>query len=169
MEKADGTAHPSRTESHLPGHSPPASQSGRRVGQPCWASPLVFGLTESTILYIIKFQILGRALWYCHTNGSILLVKYALLPSQNVHRNICICELLRMHATLKIDLGQLIKRIQKDDVERKIDLYKGLYQTIHAHTDKQHTCTFVNYVHFTVYIYEPAALALYYPGAQDSL
>jgi hypothetical protein len=31
-EKAGGTASPSRTKSHLPGHSPPASQAGRRVG-----------------------------------------------------------------------------------------------------------------------------------------
>ncbi len=40
MEKAGGTARPSRTNSRLPGHSPPASQGGL----PCWASPLVFGL-----------------------------------------------------------------------------------------------------------------------------
>jgi hypothetical protein len=32
MEKTGGTARPSRTKSHLPGHSPPASQAGRRVG-----------------------------------------------------------------------------------------------------------------------------------------
>ncbi len=32
MEKAGGTARPSRTKSHLPGHSPPASQAGSRVG-----------------------------------------------------------------------------------------------------------------------------------------
>jgi hypothetical protein len=31
-EKAGGTARPSRTKSHLPGHAPPASQAGRRVG-----------------------------------------------------------------------------------------------------------------------------------------
>jgi hypothetical protein len=31
-EKADSTARPSRTKSHLPGHSPPASQAVRRVG-----------------------------------------------------------------------------------------------------------------------------------------
>jgi hypothetical protein len=29
--KAGGTARPSRTKSHLPGHSPPASQAGRCV------------------------------------------------------------------------------------------------------------------------------------------
>ncbi len=32
MEKAGGTALPSSTISHLPGHSSPASQAGRRVG-----------------------------------------------------------------------------------------------------------------------------------------
>jgi hypothetical protein len=32
MEKKDGTARPSRTKSHLPGHSPPARQAGRRDG-----------------------------------------------------------------------------------------------------------------------------------------
>ncbi len=31
-EKAGGTARPSRTKSHLPGHSPSASQAGRHVG-----------------------------------------------------------------------------------------------------------------------------------------
>jgi hypothetical protein len=31
-EKAGGTARPWRTKSHLPGHSPPASQASRRVG-----------------------------------------------------------------------------------------------------------------------------------------
>ncbi len=31
-EMAGGTARPSRIKSHLPGHSPPASQAGRRVG-----------------------------------------------------------------------------------------------------------------------------------------
>ncbi len=31
-EKAGGTARPTRTQSHLPGHFPPASQPGRRVG-----------------------------------------------------------------------------------------------------------------------------------------
>jgi hypothetical protein len=31
-EKAGGTARPSHTKSHLPVHSPPASQAGRRVG-----------------------------------------------------------------------------------------------------------------------------------------
>ncbi len=40
-EKAGGTARPSRTKSHVPGHhSPPASQAGRRVGP----GPLAFGL-----------------------------------------------------------------------------------------------------------------------------
>jgi hypothetical protein len=32
MEKAGGTVCPSRTKLHLPGHSSPASQAGRRVG-----------------------------------------------------------------------------------------------------------------------------------------
>ncbi len=32
MEKAGCAACPSRTKSHLPCHSPPASQAGRRVG-----------------------------------------------------------------------------------------------------------------------------------------
>ncbi len=31
-EKAGGTARSSRTKSHMPGHSPSASQAGRRVG-----------------------------------------------------------------------------------------------------------------------------------------
>ncbi len=31
-EMAGGTAHPSRTKSHLPGQTPPASQAGGRVG-----------------------------------------------------------------------------------------------------------------------------------------
>jgi hypothetical protein len=31
-QKAGDTARPSRTKSHLPGHSPPASQADRRVG-----------------------------------------------------------------------------------------------------------------------------------------
>jgi hypothetical protein len=31
-EKAGCTARPSRTKSHLPGHSPPVGQAGRRVG-----------------------------------------------------------------------------------------------------------------------------------------
>ncbi len=31
-EKAGGTAHPSHSKSHLPAHSPPASQAGRRIG-----------------------------------------------------------------------------------------------------------------------------------------
>ncbi len=45
-EKADSTARPSRTKSHLPGHSPPASQAGRRLGpglyslQPHCSSPI---------------------------------------------------------------------------------------------------------------------------------
>jgi hypothetical protein len=36
-EKAGGTG-PSITNSHLPGHSPPASQAGRRVWPALWPS-----------------------------------------------------------------------------------------------------------------------------------
>ncbi len=42
-EKAGITARPSRTKSHLPGHSPSASQAGRRVGP----TPLAFCLIGS--------------------------------------------------------------------------------------------------------------------------
>jgi hypothetical protein len=40
-EKAGGTARPSRTKSHLLGHSPPASQAGRRVGQALYTFGLI--------------------------------------------------------------------------------------------------------------------------------
>jgi hypothetical protein len=37
--KAGGTARPSRTKSHLPSHSPPASQAGAVLGQPSSLPP----------------------------------------------------------------------------------------------------------------------------------
>jgi hypothetical protein len=42
MEKAGGTARPSRSKSHLAGHSPPASHAGPRVGLALYY--LAFGL-----------------------------------------------------------------------------------------------------------------------------
>jgi hypothetical protein len=42
MEKAGGTASPAHTKSHLPGHSPPASQTGRRVGPSLLPSASLF-------------------------------------------------------------------------------------------------------------------------------
>ncbi len=51
-EKAGGTARPSRTKSHLLGHSPPASQAGRRVGPALYT----FGLTGPSF----HLELLGR-------------------------------------------------------------------------------------------------------------
>jgi hypothetical protein len=46
-DKAGGTARPSRTKSHLPGHSPSASQAGRRVRP---ALCIAFGLIGRNLL-----------------------------------------------------------------------------------------------------------------------
>jgi hypothetical protein len=49
-EKAGGTARPSRRESHLLGHSPPASQAGRRVGP----ASIAFGLIVKNARLVVS-------------------------------------------------------------------------------------------------------------------
>ncbi len=56
-EKAGGMAHPSRTKSHLPGHSPPASQAGRRVGQALWPSASLFIREEFCLYTLVYFTV----------------------------------------------------------------------------------------------------------------
>jgi hypothetical protein len=53
-EKTSGTARLSRTKSHLPGHSPPASQAGRRVGPALYPSVSLFTTATN---YEVVFKI----------------------------------------------------------------------------------------------------------------
>ncbi len=48
-EKAGGTARPSHAKSHPLGHSPPASQAGRRFGASLYSLRLHYPMPESTI------------------------------------------------------------------------------------------------------------------------
>jgi hypothetical protein len=81
-EKAGGPARPSRTKSHAPGHSPPASQAGRRVGP----GPLAFGLIgrgyrikiERTTYSIDRAEAHGSSFPY-HLSSFINSQKFLLL------------------------------------------------------------------------------------------
>ncbi len=54
VEKESGNARPSRTESHLPGHSPPASQADRLVGPALYPS--------ASVVQILSFRPLQYSL-----------------------------------------------------------------------------------------------------------
>jgi hypothetical protein len=73
----------SRTKSHLPGHSPPASQAGRRVGPTFWPSALLVISTTAhsrwlSLLYSILRPKLGYEL-YCY------IVKSKSLEELNIN------------------------------------------------------------------------------------
>jgi hypothetical protein len=66
-EKASGTARPSRTKSHPPGYSSPASQAGRRVGTAFAAS---LALPKKTAF--VGKAAFGLSSMYCTYSSFVL-------------------------------------------------------------------------------------------------
>jgi hypothetical protein len=83
MEKAGGTAHPSRTKSHLPGHSPEASQVCRRVGPALYPSASL-GYTNTIFdspCHVFPFQI-GQSVEQQKTNYRPFNGNFLLQPQR---------------------------------------------------------------------------------------
>ncbi len=78
-EKVGDTARPPRTKSHLPGHSPPASKAGRRVGPALYSlrphcvriCPLAGVYTTTLFVMLDIVKVGGRAPPHPHQAGLI--------------------------------------------------------------------------------------------------